>query len=99
VDWLFIRMCFVLYNIENEGLRVDIINTLAEVLRMWEEANPKTWNDLQKSIETVKSFVSCILVSLLKTDGSNSPRSGFRKVDESSFFQILFYCTSHKRNV
>lgn len=58
-DWLLVRMCAVLSQTKSAGIRQEIVSTLAEVLRMWKEANPKSWNDLRKCTETIKSYVSC----------------------------------------
>ena len=66
VDWLIDRMCFVLYQVNDGRIGEDIISTLAEVFKMWKEAVPKTWNDLWKCIETIKSYVTCITFSALK---------------------------------
>ena len=57
-DWLLIRMCAVLSQTKSDGIREEVISTLAEVLRMWKEGNPKSWNDLRKCTETIKSYVS-----------------------------------------
>ena len=60
VDWLVLRMCLVLYQVNDRRIRGEIISTLADVFKMWKDAVPKTWNDLRKCIETIKSYVSCI---------------------------------------
>jgi len=57
-DWLLVRMCALLSQAKNTRIRQEIESTLAEVSRMWKEANPKSWNDLRKCTETIKSYVS-----------------------------------------
>jgi hypothetical protein len=57
-DWLLVRMCAVLSQTKSARIRQEIVSTLAEVLKMWREANPKSWNDLRKCTETIKSYVS-----------------------------------------
>ena len=66
VDWLIVRMCFVLHQISDGRIRGEIISTLADTFKTWKEAVPKTWNELRKCIETIKSYVSCIVCSALK---------------------------------
>ena len=66
VDWLVLRMCFVLCQVNDGRIRDGIISTLANVFKMWKEAVPKTWNDLGKCIETIKSYVTCIASFALK---------------------------------
>ena len=60
-DWLLMRMCAVLYHTKSDGIRLEIISTLEDVLKMWKEANPKSWNHLRKCTETMKSYISCRL--------------------------------------
>lgn len=59
-DWLFVRMCAVLYNINDGRMRVEIVSALAEVLKIWRDAVPKTWNELRKFVEIIKSYISCM---------------------------------------
>jgi hypothetical protein len=76
-QWLIVRMCTVLLQTKSEGIRLEITSTLADVLRMWKEANPKSWNDLRKCVEMIKSYLSCNLLSLSLLRNSDSSRFGF----------------------
>ena len=66
-DWLFVRICAVLLQDKNqkyEGLKSEIVRTLADVFRMWKEANPKSWSDRRKCTENIKSHVTCTLIAV-----------------------------------
>jgi len=76
VDWLLVRMCFVLYQVIDGGIRGEIISTLAEVFKIGKEAVPRTGNDLQKCIETIKSWVSCTFL-YSRADDSDSSLYGY----------------------
>jgi hypothetical protein len=57
-NWLIVRMCFLLSHVKNGTTRGEIIGSLAKVLIMWKDANPKSWHELRKCTETIKSNVS-----------------------------------------
>jgi len=57
-DWILPRMCSLLSRLDNEGLRLNIVTTLASIVEMWREANPRSLNELRKWTETIKSYVT-----------------------------------------
>lgn len=67
VDWLLVRTCFLLCHIRNEEIRSTLVSTWAEVLNIWKEANPTSWHELRKCINTMKSYVSCTNAPTLAT--------------------------------
>ena len=95
-DWLLVRLCHLLSHIRNEEIRLEIISTWAEVLKVWKEAIPASWNELQVYIEMIKSYISCshLCPKLICSDSTWAAERGLRYC---CIEQRLCYPTPNKR--
>jgi len=59
IDWVLIRLCYLLYQIKNEDIRLEIIGTGAAILKAWKEGSPTSWGEVRKCNETLKSYCRC----------------------------------------
>jgi hypothetical protein len=48
----------VLYHVKEEKVRIETISVLADVLRVWKDGHPSSWNELRKSTEILRSYIS-----------------------------------------
>jgi hypothetical protein len=95
VDWLFVRLSFVLSHVKDAGIRVEIISTFAAALNMWKSANPSTWSDLRKCTEIIKSYISSTF-SHCQANGSNITRPGLGRFDENRLNRYFYHLAPHK---
>lgn len=58
MDWMMVRLCFLVYQVKHEELRDTIIETVACVLNSWKEGSPSCWSEVKKRTETIKSYIS-----------------------------------------
>ena len=58
VDWVAMRMVYLLCHVKSRGLRREVITSFANVLGMWKDGLPRTWHELRKCIEGIKSHIS-----------------------------------------
>jgi hypothetical protein len=64
-EWVLLRMYFLLHQVKEEGVRTEVVSSIAGIFRVWKEGVPKSWHQLRKSTESVKTFVaSLVAVSL-----------------------------------
>lgn len=59
VDWMVGKMGYLLCHGKCQGMRREVINSLANVIVMWRDGLPRTWHELRKCIEGIKSQISC----------------------------------------
>ena len=74
VDWVVMKMAYLLCHVKSRGMRQEVINSLANVMRMWKDGLPRTWHELRKCIEGIKSHISCKANSGDLTDCSDHAR-------------------------